>query len=39
MDATLPKSLYNSVKMVVYFNIINLTRNYMMVNELNSPNE
>ncbi len=34
-----PKSPYGSVKMVVYFDIINLVRNYMVVNELKSPYE
>jgi hypothetical protein len=35
----LPKSPYNSVKMVIYFDIINLVRNYMVVNELKIPYE
>jgi hypothetical protein len=39
VDASLPKSPYGSVKMVVYFDIINLMGNYMVVNELKSPNE
>jgi hypothetical protein len=37
MDVPLPKSSYGNVKMVVYFDIINLGRNYMIVNELRSP--
>jgi hypothetical protein len=39
VDAPLPKSQYGSVKMVVYFDIINLVENYMVVNELKSPYE
>jgi hypothetical protein len=35
--APLPKSPYYSVKMVVYFDIINLMGNYIVVNELKSP--
>jgi hypothetical protein len=34
MDAPFPKSPYGSVKMTVYFDIINLVRNYMVINEL-----
>jgi hypothetical protein len=39
MDVPFPKSPYNSVKMVVYFDIINLVGNYIMINELKSPYE
>jgi hypothetical protein len=39
MDAPLPKSPYDSVKMTVYFDIINLMGNYMVVNELKCPYE
>ncbi len=39
MDAPLPKSLYDNVKMEVYFDIIDLVGNYMVVNELKSPDE
>jgi hypothetical protein len=38
-NAPLPKCPYSSVKVVVYFDIINLMGNYMVVNELKSPNE
>jgi hypothetical protein len=38
-DAPLPKSPYGSVKMAIYFDIINLVGNYMVVNELKSPYE
>jgi hypothetical protein len=38
-NAPLPKSPYDSVKMAVYFDIINLMGNYMVVNELKNPNE
>jgi hypothetical protein len=38
-DVPLPKSPYDSVKMVVYFDIINLVGNYIVVNELKSPYE
>jgi hypothetical protein len=38
-DSSLFKSSYNSVKMVVYFGIINLVRNYVVINELKSPYE
>jgi len=34
VDAPLFKSPYNSVKMVVYFDIINLVGNYMVDNKL-----
>jgi hypothetical protein len=34
MDLPLPKSPYYSVKMAIYFHIINLVGNYIMVNEL-----
>jgi hypothetical protein len=39
VDAPIPKSPYGSVKMVVYFNIINLMGNYMVVYELKDPYE
>jgi hypothetical protein len=39
VDAPLPKSLYDNVKMEVYFDIIDLVGNYMVVNELKSPDE
>jgi len=39
VDASLLKSSYGNVKMVVYFNIISLVRNYMVVNELKIPYE
>jgi GDP-D-mannose dehydratase len=39
MDAPFPKSPYGSVKMVVYFDTINLMENYMVVNELRSSYE
>jgi hypothetical protein len=32
-NVPLPKSPYNNVKMVIYFDIINLMGNYMLVNE------
>jgi len=38
-DAPLPKSPYDNVKMAIYFEIINLVGNYMVVNELKSPYE
>jgi hypothetical protein len=38
-NAPLFKSPYGSVKMVVYFDIINLLGNYMVVNELKSSYE
>ncbi len=34
MDVPLPKSPYGSVKMVIYFDIIKLVDNYMVVNKL-----
>jgi hypothetical protein len=37
MDIPLLEIPYNNVKMVVYFDIINLVGNYMVVNELKSP--
>jgi hypothetical protein len=37
MDVPLLKSPYISAKMVVYFDIINLVGNYMVINELKSP--
>jgi sporulation protein YlmC with PRC-barrel domain len=37
MDASLPKSPYKNVKMVVYFDIVDLVGNYIVVNELKSP--
>jgi len=39
VDVALPKSPYNSVKMEIYFDIIDLVGNYIMVNELKSPYE
>ncbi len=39
MDAPLSKSPFGSVKMVVYFDIINLAGNYMVFNELKRPYE
>ncbi len=39
MDAPLSKSSYGNIKMVVYFDIINLMENYMVVNEPKSPYE
>jgi len=39
VDASFPKNSCGSVKMVFYFDIINLMGNYMVVNELNSPCE
>jgi hypothetical protein len=39
VDVPFPKNPYNSVKMAVYFEIINLMGNYMVVNELKSPYE
>jgi sporulation protein YlmC with PRC-barrel domain len=35
-DAPLPKSLYNSVKIIIYFDIISLVGNYIVVNEFKS---
>jgi hypothetical protein len=37
--APLLKNPCGSVKMVVYFDIINLMGNYMVINELKSPYE
>jgi hypothetical protein len=34
-----PKSPYGSVKMIVYFDIINLVGSYMVVNEIKCPYE
>jgi hypothetical protein len=39
VDDPLPKSPYGSVEMVIYFDIINLMGNYMVVNELKGPYE
>jgi len=39
VDVPLPKSPYGSVKITIYFDIINLMRNYMVVNELKSRYE
>ena len=39
MDAPFLKSPYGSVKMTIYFDIINLVGNYMVVNELKNPYE
>jgi sporulation protein YlmC with PRC-barrel domain len=39
MNVTLLKSPYGSVKMVVYFDIINLVGDYMVVNELKKSYE
>jgi hypothetical protein len=39
VDVPLPKSSYDNVKMEVYFDIINLVGNYMVVNELKNPYE
>jgi hypothetical protein len=39
VNVPFPKNPYGSVKMVVYFDIINLVGNYMVVNELKSPYE
>jgi hypothetical protein len=37
--APLPKSPYINVKLKVYFDIIDLMGNYMVVNELKNPYE
>jgi hypothetical protein len=37
VDVPFPKSPYNNVKMAVYFDIINLMGNLMVVNELKIP--
>ncbi len=39
MRVPLLKSPYGSVKMIVYFDIINLVGNYMVVNEIECPYE
>jgi hypothetical protein len=39
VDAPLLKSPHGSVEMTVYFDIIHLMGNYMVVNELKSPYE
>jgi hypothetical protein len=39
VDVPLPKSPYGSVKTVVYFNIIHLVGNYMVVYEQKTPYE
>jgi len=39
VDVSLPKNPYGNVKTTIYFDIINLMGNYMMVNELKSPYE
>ncbi len=36
-DAPFLENSYSSVKMTVYFDIIDLVGNYMMVNELKNP--
>ncbi len=38
-NVPLPRSPYGSVKMTIYFDIINLVGNYMVVNEQKSPYE
>jgi hypothetical protein len=38
-NAPFPKSPYGSVKTTIYFDIISLVRNYMVVNELKNPYE
>jgi hypothetical protein len=38
-NVPLPEIPYGIVKMVVYFEIINLVGNYMVVNELKNPYE
>jgi hypothetical protein len=35
----LPKNPYGSVKMTIYFDIINLMQNYMVINEVKNPCE
>jgi hypothetical protein len=37
VDVPLPKSPYGNVKMTVYFDVIDLVGNYMVVNELKKP--
>jgi hypothetical protein len=39
VDALFTKSPYSSVEMAIYFDIINLVENYMVVNEVKSPYE
>jgi hypothetical protein len=39
VDVPLPKNPYSSVKMEVYFDIIDLVGNYIMVNALKTPYE
>ncbi len=39
MNAPLLKSYYDNIQMTIYFDIINLVQNFMMVNELKSPYE
>jgi hypothetical protein len=39
MDLPFPKSPYCNVKMVVYFDIINLMGDYMVLNDLKNPYE
>jgi sporulation protein YlmC with PRC-barrel domain len=39
MDVPLPKNPYGNVKMEVYFDIIDLVGNYIVINELKSPYE
>jgi hypothetical protein len=38
-NVPLPKSPHDSVKMAIYFDIINLMGNYIMVNELKNSYE
>ncbi len=39
MNAPLPQNPYGSVKMTVYFDIINLVGNYMVINEIKKSYE
>jgi len=39
VDVPLFKNSYGSVKMIIYFDIINLVGNYMVVDELKNPYE
>jgi hypothetical protein len=39
LDVPFPKSPYGNVKMTIYFDIINLVGNYIVVNELKSSYE
>jgi hypothetical protein len=39
VDAPFPKNPYDAIKMIIYFDIINLVRNYMVVNELKNTYE